>query len=160
MKDHSKEKARPRTLLCFRDKAVHLPDRHIPLGGKEFRKEGVEFDVSFMEGVLHHDPCHEEALQVLGHAYTIMGEHEKGLKIDRRLTRLRPEDPVAFYNLACSLSLTEQLDGAFDALRRAIQLGYVDMGHMLKDPDLENLRRDPRFRSVLQLIRKSVKRRG
>lgn len=108
-----------------------------------------QFERKFLEELIDQDPCNEEALMVLGHAYTRMGEYEKGLAIDRRLVRLRPADPTAFYNLACSCSLMSQVDDAFVALERAVSLGYRDLTHMQKDPDLTNLRQDPRFRRLM-----------
>jgi tetratricopeptide (TPR) repeat protein len=86
---------------------------------------------------------------MLGQALTRVGRHNEALEADLRLADLRPKDPVAFYNLACSYSNLENLDAAFDALRRAFDLGYRDYRHMLRDPDLENVRRDRRFKSLL-----------
>lgn len=110
------------------------------------------FEVQFMEELLTNDPCNEEALMVLGRTYTRRGEYEKGLAIDRRLARLRPSDPTVYYNLACSCSLLQQLEDGFVALEKAIALGYRDLGHMLKDPDLANLRQDQRFRHLVSRV--------
>jgi len=107
------------------------------------------FELQFYEEVLRQDPCNEDVLMALGHAYTTRGEYQKGLEVDRRLVRLRPEDPTAFYNLACSYSLTGRLDDSILTLEQAIRLGYKDFAHMLKDPDLENLRKDERFRRLI-----------
>lgn len=107
------------------------------------------FEMQFYEDVLRQDPCNEDVLMVLGHAYTTRGEYEKGLEVDRRLVRLRPSDPTAYYNLACSYSLMGQLDESIMTLEHAISLGYRDFDHMVKDPDLENLRKDARFRRLI-----------
>jgi len=141
------------------------PDRYKPqfdsrltLRRKPFEVFGVggdddeQFELSFMESVLKHDPCNEDVLMLLGHAYTRRGEYEKGHNLDRRLVRLRPADPTAYYNLACSCSLLRKIDDAFTALKRATSLGYRDVNHMLKDPDLANLRGDWRFRRFVKGI--------
>ena len=39
---------------------------------------------------------------------------------------------------------------ALGALARSIQLGYDDFRHMKKDPDLQSLRDDPRFKALLR----------
>jgi hypothetical protein len=75
------------------------------------------------------------------------------LAVDRRLVALRPRDSIAFYNLACSHSRLKQSTRAFAALRRAIELGYRDVEHMQIDPDLENIRKDPRWQDVLGVMR-------
>ena len=111
------------------------------------------FEIEFWEGVVAAAPGHVGALRQLGHAYTQRGDYEKGLVVDRRLASLRPHDPVAHYNLTCSLSLTGRLDEAFDALRRAVEVGYSDFEHLRKDPDLAWLREDPRYEPFVAAVR-------
>ena len=88
----------------------------------------------------------------LGETYTRRGWYEKGLDVDRRLSQLRPHEPVIWYNLACSLSLLKRYDESLDALRQAIGLGYDDFEYMLKDSDLGALRQLPKFRRLLESI--------
>jgi tetratricopeptide (TPR) repeat protein len=107
------------------------------------------FEVGLSRAVLDSNPRHPRALEMLGQALTRAGRHDEALEADLKLANLRPKDPIAFYNLACSYSNLENLDAAFDALRRAFDLGYRDYRHMLRDPDLENVRRDRRFKSLL-----------
>lgn|SRR5579863_3947652 len=108
-----------------------------------------EFEVGLSRAILDANPRHPRALEMLGQALTRAGRHDEALEADLRLADVRPKDPVAFYNLACSYSNLENLDAAFDALRRAFDLGYRDYRHMLRDPDLENVRRDRRFKTLL-----------
>jgi len=60
--------------------------------------------------------------------------------MDRKMISLKPENPIAHYNLACSLALTEQNSEAVSALRTCLQKGYKDFDWMLEDSDLNNLR--------------------
>ena len=108
-----------------------------------------QFEVSFFEDVLASDPCNEDVLMFLGHIYTRRGDYERGLSLDERLARLRPWDATALYNLACSYSLLKRTSEAFATIEKALSLGYRDLPHMLKDPDLENLRDTPRFRGLI-----------
>jgi tetratricopeptide (TPR) repeat protein len=112
------------------------------------RKEDVQFEIRFFEGIAHRDPDYVEALQVLGDAYTKTGQWEKGLEIDQRLAKLSPDNPLVFYNLACSYSIMNRVDEAFAALKRAVKLGYDDAQWLNKDPDLKNLRSDRRFERI------------
>jgi len=116
--------------------------------GKSARKEDLEFEIGFFEGVSRRDPDYIEALQILGDAYTKAGQWEKGLKIDQRLARLCPDNPLVYYNLACSYSLLKRVDEAFAALTEAVNRGYKDARWLNKDPDLANIRQDHRFEKI------------
>ena len=128
------------------DRVLTLPSGVIRLRGAEFQQGDAEFEQEFLEHVLSSDPCEESALAVLGYLYTQRKEYDKGLQVDLLLARLRPQDPVVFYNLACSYSLLGRVDEAYGALENAVSMGYRKMAHFLEDPDLARLRDDPRFR--------------
>jgi len=116
----------------------------------------IDFEINFFEGLLKDNPDYVPALLALGHAYTKKGEFKKGLDIDLRLTRLRRDEPLVHYNLACSYSLLGLLDEAFLAIKKAIDLGYEDIGYLLSDPDLENLRKDKRFDDLFAKLKKQT----
>lgn len=120
---------------------------------KKKKKEidNLDFEIEFYERVLGESPNFKQALIALGDAYTRKGHYHKGLTVDKKLIKLKPNDPIVFYNLSCSYSLLEMKDLAFGALFRAIDLGYDDFEHLKKDPDLTNLRQDSRY---LELISK------
>jgi tetratricopeptide (TPR) repeat protein len=119
------------------------------------RQEQKELDIEigFMEGVIHRDPAYIEALQILGDDYTRRGRFIEGLTVDQRLAELRPREPLVYYNLACSFSLTKQFERGIDALERALTLGYRDFKWMAKDPDLANLRKHPLYKNIRGRIR-------
>jgi tetratricopeptide (TPR) repeat protein len=110
--------------------------------------------IEFMEGLLRRDPDYVDALQLLGDHYTQRGRFIEGLKVDERLARLEPENPLVYYNLACSYSLTEQFDRAALALEKAIALGYRDFNWLAKDPDLKKLRAQPVYDDIREKIRR------
>jgi tetratricopeptide (TPR) repeat protein len=122
---------------------------------KKARANNRELDVKigFMEGILRRDPNYVDALQLLGDHYTQRGRFAEGLNVDERLARLEPENPVVFYNLACSYSLTDQFDRTAEALETAINLGYQDFEWLAKDPDLKKFRQQPAYREILKKIR-------
>jgi len=127
-----------------------LPNKPISPRCRIFPENQLDFEIEFLEGVLENNPCHEDALIYLGHAYTARGDYERGLEIDRRLVKLRPHDATAFYNLACSYSLLGMIEESLEALQTAIQKGFRNLRYMLDDPDLANLRKDARFREMLK----------
>jgi tetratricopeptide (TPR) repeat protein len=112
-------------------------------------QEDLDFEISFYEKLLKKNPDFVNALIALGDAYTRRGRYKDGLEIDKRLTRLKPEDPIVYYNLACSYSLLKMADLCLAALKKTIHLGYRDFSFMEKDPDLQFIRQDPRYKELL-----------
>lgn len=108
-----------------------------------------DFDIGFYESVLRRSPRDTTVIELLGGLYTKQGRISEGLKMDRRLVRLLPENPTAHYNLACSLALSKRKTAALRSLRQAVSLGYRDLDWMQQDPDLEDLKNHPEFLALL-----------
>ena len=117
----------------------------------------LDTKIQFMEGLVRRDPDYVDALQLLGDHYTQRGRFSEGLHVDERLARLEPGNPLVFYNLACSYSLTDEFDRAMLALNQAIELGYRDFKWLAKDPDLKKLRAHPTFQELKEKIRQLKK---
>ncbi|MSQ93362.1 MAG: hypothetical protein EXR98_02265 [Gemmataceae bacterium] len=114
------------------------------------KQSQLDFELDFFAGILNRNPEFVDVLRVHGNNLTLKCRYEDGLKIDRRLVTLRPQDALAHYNLACSYSLLKKIGHALRALRKAMELGYRDLRYLREDRDLAALRRDPRFRKLLR----------
>ena len=132
------------------------------LGGKPLKPSGgasassqavsspqVDFELEFFVQVLHHMPDYVDVLRVVGNLLTLKGRFAEGLVVDKRLVQLRRHDPVSHYNLACSYALLNRRDQSIECLRKALEIGYRDFRYIREDHDLENLRLDPRFETLL-----------
>ena len=118
----------------------------------------LDTKIQFVEGLVRRDPDYVDALQLLGDHYTQRGRFTEGLHVDERLAQLEPANPLVFYNLACSYSLTDEFDRAFRALNQAIELGYRDFAWLAKDPDMKKLRAQPAFQELKEKIRQFKKK--
>jgi len=110
---------------------------------------GVRWEIGFYEDILGRNPNYVEVLMLLGGLYTSSRMYAEGLRVDRRLAALQQDDPIVHYNLACSYALLNQAHKAFEALDKAIQLGYRDVAHLSEDEDLNNIRRDSRYAEIV-----------
>ena len=117
------------------------------------RKEDHTFDIAFYESVLRRDPRYADVVELLGNLYTKTGRIADGLRMDRRLVRLQPDNATAHYNLACSLALVRRKADALRALRRAVELGYDDHRWMADDRDLGCLKDSPEFQALLEQLK-------
>ena len=109
----------------------------------------LDFELDFFGGILQRHENYVDVLRVMGNLLTLKGRFADGLQMDRRLVQLRPNDPLAHYNLACSYALLKRPEQSLKTLRRAVELGYRDFRYMREDRDLDAIRHDPRFRKLL-----------
>lgn len=121
---------------------------------------GLDFLADILEVEVGRHPANIDALAELGNVYTRQGRLERGLTIDRELVRRVPANPTVHYNLACSLSMLGSITEALDALERAVELGYRDPDFMQTDGDLEKLREEMRFQSLVRKLQGESARGG
>jgi tetratricopeptide (TPR) repeat protein len=117
------------------------------------RKEDPTFEIKFYESILRRDPSYTDVVEILGGLYTKVGRVSDGLKMDRKLVRLLPDNATAHYNLACSLALSKRRSDALRSLKRAVDLGYDDAEWMTQDPDLDDLKKLPEFSKLLDQLK-------
>jgi len=119
---------------------------------QRFEEPQEAFEVRFLEDLLARVGESPDILTHLGYLYTQAGRHRDALAVDRRLVALRPRDPVAHYNLACSYSNLGRLNQGFAALKKALDLGFDDVTQIEEDEDLANLRSHPRWGELLNVL--------
>ena len=67
-----------------------------------------------------------------------------------RALELAPESPSIHYNMACLHSLNGKVDLALDEIDAALTRGFSEYDGLRRDSDLDNVRRHPEFRKVLE----------
>lgn len=110
------------------------------------------FETAFFESILRKDPDFTDVVELLGGLYTKQGRIADGLKMDRKLVKLQPNNPTAHYNLACSFALSKRKSEALRSLKQAVALGYKDYDWLSQDPDLEALQSHPEFKKLLKTL--------
>jgi S-formylglutathione hydrolase FrmB len=100
------------------------------------------------------------------------GKYDEGSALLLRILKIpgREKDMGTAYNLACAYSLKGDVDKGFEWLERSVDWGWgAGTGQLVgetkqktnevmtrTDPDLENLREDPRFEKVMERMSKAV----
>ena len=88
----------------------------------------------------------------LGYAQIRAERPEAAAESFRRALDLSYRKPTTLYNLACAYAKLDQKDAAFDWLFKALEAGFGEEGMLRHDDDLDNIRRDPRFKKAQQMI--------
>ena len=112
----------------------------------------TEFEIGLCEDILNTNPNHFEALVLLGDSYTRRGDFARGLELDLRLSKIKPDNKLIRYNLACSYALTGEKEKALMCLNKAVELGYRDIEHLRQDHDLDGIKTDPRFQNIVKKL--------
>ena len=124
----------------------HLPSAPV----RKAPPSQIDFEIEFFAGILEKAPHCVEILRLMAGNLAAKGDHLQSLELDRRLTILCPDDPLAHYNLACSSAVVGLVDAALQALERALARGYDDIDYLFEDRDLDAVRQDPRFVRLLE----------
>lgn len=105
---------------------------------KLVEKSNLGSDWSLLGIVLHQEKKYDEALAC----------HKKAAELGPGETTA-----VGSYNAACVYAIQGQADDAFAWLGKSLAAGFDDFGTIAADPDMDNLRKDPRFAKVLQRVK-------
>ena len=105
--------------------------------------------VAIAEEHLKLNPDDARALYMGANGLVALGESEKGLEWARRAVAMAPEDPMLLYNVACIYSLARSAGEALDCVERALNAGFAQREYLEHDSNLDLIRSDPRFQSLL-----------
>lgn len=89
----------------------------------------------------------------LGNSHLERSEYDKALEQYKKALEIEPKNSIALYNVACTYSRMKKIEEALDFLERCVEAGYRDVGWMEKDPDLDNLRDEPRYKALVRRLR-------
>jgi serine/threonine protein kinase/tetratricopeptide (TPR) repeat protein len=95
------------------------------------------------------NPDDSRAATMCAVALCRLGERAAGLEWAKRARAIDPDDPGVLYNVACLFALEDQPDDALACLEQAFRSGFGARDWIARDPDLESLRGDPRFQTLL-----------
>ncbi len=99
---------------------------------------------------------HDARAYVLGAgAFARLGETQRAKEWADRAMSLAPDDDAILYNAGCALAVVGEEERALDALQRAMDAGLAGGDWIPQDPDWERLRDHPRFRTLMQQLRRS-----
>jgi len=86
------------------------------------------------------------------HSYYQRGSYEKAGRAYDNAAKFGYNRATAYYNAACSWALAKQSDAAMKSLQSSFDEGFDDLDMYASDDDLNSLRNDPRFKTLMQKV--------
>jgi adenylate cyclase len=123
------------------------------LGNEELSLDAARRAVAIAEKVLELKPDETRALYLSATPLVRIGRADEAQQWVERALFIEPDDPSVLYNVACFYAQTGQVERALDCLEKANLPGMANLGWIEHDADLDPLRGEPRFRSILDRIR-------
>jgi adenylate cyclase len=119
-------------------------------GDKAGLRKAGKMTLERAEAAVANDPANGPALAVGASALAMAGDEERARDWVKRALLLDPDNLSMRYNLACSLSATDQdaaleiLEIFFERVKSPMHIRHLDV-----DPDLNPIRDNPRFKTML-----------
>jgi tetratricopeptide (TPR) repeat protein len=136
------------------DLVLKLPEvsRDIILiqGMAHLRAKNYALAVAEFQRLVDEIPFDFEANYHLAFAYLLLKDYARSIHHFEIARRIQPKDQLTLYNLSCAYSLAGKVREALDALEAAVDAGFDDVAHMNADGDLDAIRSDPRFQTILK----------
>lgn len=114
-----------------------------------FREDWPEMARAY-EALTRLMPGNGESHFRLGFARLFLGQFKEAIPAFERAAELDFMRPSATYNVACCRSRLGEIDAALVDLRKALERGFENQVLLKQDPDLANVRADPRYAQLLK----------
>jgi len=77
---------------------------------------------------------------------------ENAENLFRKAERRKNMKDYLYYDIACALSNSKYCEKSIEYLKKAIKAGFKNKGHILDDPDLNNIREKNKWKEIEQLL--------
>ncbi|MEJ2545106.1 MAG: protein kinase [Calditrichaceae bacterium] len=136
----------PHFLAAYSDMQMYYEK----LGDKEKYGQTIQNILKIYPEYLLKHP--EDAYRRMSYAVTLAidGDAENAISEGEKALDLSPNDPVMMYYGACLFSRLEKTTKAVKLLTNAVKNGYENYEWIKRDPDFDNIRRDPGYISLMQ----------
>lgn len=142
------------TLLCVQVCVSQSTVKHTLTSAEEIKKFGQEYAKLFHESQdCYHSKQYDAAIRSMDKIVAMFDTVE----IDSQWTDIIEDMESArvdvYYTIACCHSLLKQKKQALEYLEKAVSAGYTNYTNMLEDEDLDNIRKEKKFISLLDELK-------
>jgi adenylate cyclase len=129
---------------------VFLAQAYASLGRRHDEMKARLASLDLIQRHLEMNPHDTRALYVGANQLCNVGEQDKGLELAERALEQDDKEPVSLYNVACFYAMQGDKERSIELLERAVEGGWGDRAWIETDSDLDSIRDDERFVTLLQ----------
>jgi tetratricopeptide (TPR) repeat protein len=123
-------------------------------GYEHIRDKNYQRAVEDLQKILDEYPFDFRANYHIAFAYLLLKNYAKAIHHFEIARRVNPQDQLTLYNLACAYALAGGKSAeALEALEASVKAGFDDHEHIERDPDLDSLREDQRYRQLIERMK-------
>jgi non-specific serine/threonine protein kinase len=123
------------------------------LGQKKEARKAFSLSLERAEKTLEIFPDDTRALSFGAGALNHLDKKQQALDWAERAFQNAPEEPMTLYAVACNFAMLGRPDKAISCLERARLFGSLPKKWLENDPDLDSLRKRPRFQAFLKQLK-------
>lgn len=121
------------------------------LGDEDGVARAARMSVSRAQRVVALNPTNGAALVTGATGLALLGEIDRFREWKDRALLIDPDNMIMLYNFACVMARLGDIDGALDLLERRMKtITPTFLRGIFTDPDLDNLREQPRFNAMVE----------
>jgi len=94
----------------------------------------------------------------LGNAFLEKKQYARAITYYKKVLEIDEGETTALYNIACAYARMRKTAESITWLEKAIGRGFRDLSLMLQDADLNSLRKDPRFKKLIEKLQQEANR--
>jgi adenylate cyclase len=131
---------------------IFLAQAYSSLGRKHDEMKARLSSIELIERHIEMNPHDTRALCIGANQLSNVGEVGRGLKMAEEALVRGENEPLVLYNIACFFALKGESERSLDLLERAVERGWGDRAWLETDSDLDSIRDQERFTSLLDGI--------
>jgi adenylate cyclase len=120
------------------------------VGPSEGAQRAARITLARAEKILAQDSNNGSAMGYGVTALAMLGEAERTRDWINRALLIEPDNMNMRYNFACAMTTLREMDAALEILGPVFESAHIDrLNHAKVDPDLDPIRKDPRFEAMV-----------
>lgn len=126
------------------------PSQKMTAASELYKQQKWQEAAAALGEVLKDEPKNGRAWYLLGMSLHSLGKWEQAISAFEKNVAI-VQNPNSMFNIACGYARLNQADKAFEWLEKSLTNGVAQFVNLETDEDLENIRKDVRFKKMTEL---------